>query len=210
MGQNYITSSILEYLYDKFIKIYGYAKAQKELAESLKHSLMFYTLSGELYSAYLFEILKFILPNLNELDYLYFKKIFSTDKNIFNAYFPGRFLPRDENLDKNSDEDYFFNKIEFKILDILYNYDILDYDDSLNMIKYLINSIYSAAFFQSEYIYTFKSLSLFLFYLAENQLLNAKVILQWDAIHQSKPIQHDQCLGGPEEERRHHKAKAAH
>ena len=40
MGQNYINSSIIDYLITKFTDIYGYAKAQQELVESLKHCLM--------------------------------------------------------------------------------------------------------------------------------------------------------------------------
>jgi len=66
IGQNYINSSILGYMIDKCIQNYGYAKVQQELADSLKHCLMFHVFSGLLLSSkYLIEILEFILPNLN-------------------------------------------------------------------------------------------------------------------------------------------------
>jgi hypothetical protein len=150
MGQNYINSSIIDYLITKFTDIYGYAKAQQELVESLKHCLMFYQLSRRLKLEYLNEILEFILPNLNETDFLYFMKIFTKSKKIFTSSFAICYF-----AEYNG---YWFYTKKFKTLDYFYNYEILDLDDSLNIIACLVDNIYTSAYFQSKYLDMVRSL----------------------------------------------------
>jgi hypothetical protein len=50
IAQKHVNSYILGYLINKYTKIYGYAKAQQELAESLRHCLMFHQFSRQLNS----------------------------------------------------------------------------------------------------------------------------------------------------------------
>lgn len=187
--QKNISTAILDYLVNKFMKLYDNDKTQIELARAFKYSFLdyyiryFYRLIGRQFNTdgikkdELLTIISYILPKLDQNGYTYLAEIIENPSWLFTEFMAEIFY------EINNDgyvQTYLYNEEIFKIIDILNSYSLIKVKDYDELISKILNNMY----FQSwsgdskKFRSNIESFGFLLLYLIQNNFINKTSLVE--------------------------------
>lgn len=177
--QNGIKPNIIKYLIDKYSEIIIASGVQRELTRIVKQSTLFYQYSlfprakPKLKPKDLMNILKTVLPLLNESSIKALKRSGLSNKFV-GCHLKSYSHPAIYKLIDDNHSNYLFERVDFKLLDILISYGLLNHDHYSMILNYLSTSYVRQSFKEQ-----LKLFSGFLCFFLENEIFDKNMTKHW-------------------------------
>ena len=185
LTQNGITKSIIKYLVNKHLDVFGYEKTQIELTKIIKNSIYYFqfyiatNFNQRLKASDLVIILDALFDLLDENSLKRLRRRFRNFlEELFEFQVTGFIEKYNEKVMKQTeyDLDYLYDRKYFRIFDYLVNYKLFNYRDVSNRLSYLTFFIIFDKYIYKREVHW---LAFMILYLLINKVYDKKKIFEW-------------------------------